>query len=147
MATIKWVYSGSLTTIFTTELNSLANGSNKITGTALDNDSGLDLYADFEFYIAAQASARSAGAYIPLYILPLVDASNPTYGGDSLDPPGSMWVGSFLLDAATTARYTSIRGVLLPPFDFHVLVMNETGQAFASSGNTLKYRRYNMSSA
>jgi len=46
-----------------------------------------------------------------------------------------------------TARYEVIRGVLLPPMDFHVLVMNETGQALAASGNTLTLRRYNMASS
>jgi len=146
MATeFKWNAPDSVETILTTELNALADGANKITGTAVSNDQAaeLDMYADFTLYLAAQGAARSAGAYVALYILPMSDGTNYPYGGDALDPAANLWTANFVFDAATTARYAVIRGVLLPPMDFHVLVMNETGQAFAATLNTLKMRRYN----
>jgi len=149
MATSKWATPESVENIFvSTELDSLGSGSNKITTSALSNDGVNEkfMYADFTLYLAEQASARSAGARVDLYILPASDGTNYPYGGDSLDPASNHWVASFLFDAAVTARYTTVRGVLLPPFNFHVLVVNETGQALASSGNTLKYTRYNIES-
>lgn len=145
---IKWEAPNSPETVLSTELNSLADGANKITTTPISNDGSTELYlyADFQLYLAAQASARDNGARVELYILPEI-SGNYCYGGDSLDPPRAMLVGSFEFDAATNARYSHIRGVMLPPTDFHVLVINETGQAFASSGNVLVTKRYNMQSS
>ena len=143
--TIKWETPASAETILSTELNSLADGANKITTTAVSNDASGELYlfADFQLYLAAQGSARSSGAHVKLFILPEI-GGNFTYGGDSLDPAVGLLAGSFEFDAATAARYSHVRGIPLPPTDFDVLVMNETGQAFASSGNVLKMERYNL---
>lgn len=148
MAVIKWGDVAAAESILTTELNALGDGANKITGTAISNDAvaELDVYADFVLYLATQGSARDAGGYCPLYILPEVDSQYP-YGGDSLDPAGNLCVGAFQFDAAVTARYAVIRGIILPPGDFHILIMNETGQALAATLNTLDMRRYNMESA
>lgn len=147
MAVIKWGDVQAAEGVLTTELNALADGANKITTSALSNDAAaeLDVYADFTLYVGVQ-TARDAGAYVSLYILPEVNSVFP-YGGDSLDPAGNLCVGAFQLDAAVTARQAHIRGIILPPDDFHVLVINETGQAFAATLNTLYMRRYNMESA
>lgn len=147
MAVFKWGDVTSQASVLTTELNSLADGANVISA-LLSNDqtAELDTFADFVFTLAAQGSARDAGAYISLYILPEVEGS-VQYGDASTDPPSTMWCGSFAFDAATTARIGTIRGVLLPPDDFYVLVMNETGQALASTGNILDYRTYNVESS
>ena len=149
MAVIKWATPDTAEDVLTTELNSLSDAANKITTTAISNDqtAELDMYADFVLSLAAQGSARDSGAHVDLYILPQSDGTNYPYGGDSLDPSSNHWVGSFMFDAATNARVEVIRGVALPPMDFHVLVINQTGQAFASSGNTLQLRRYNLESA
>jgi hypothetical protein len=145
MTTVKWEAKAGVESVLTTELNSLADDGNKITTSALSNDASneLYLYADFKLYLAEQGSARDSGGGVALYILPEVD-SDHNYGSDSLDPPVQHRVGFFEFDAAVTARESIIRGVLLPPSDFHVLVINETGQAFAASGNTLDMERYNM---
>jgi len=148
MAVIRLNTPDSPETIMTTELNSLADGSNAITGTAISNNATdeLDMYADFELLVATQGSARDAQARVEMYVLITLDGTNYTYGGASLDPPANAFVGSFLYDAATNARYGHIRGVPLPPRDFHILLINETGQALASSGNILKMSRYNLQS-
>ena len=65
-------------------------------------------------------------------------------GDDSTDPRASSLLCVFSLDAAVTARYRTFHSLPLPPFDFKLLVMNETGQNFASSGNTLKYRMHSV---
>lgn len=138
------IYSAKSTaeTILSTELNSLADDGNKITTAPLSNDASNEryLFCDLSFDIATQASARSSGATIDVYIIPEVDGTF-AYGGDSLDPSGH-FRGSFSFDAAVTARNNAIEGVKLPNSDFHVLLINNTGQALAASGNVLKMERY-----
>jgi len=138
--TSKYAAHDTATTVLSTELNSLGNGSNKITGTALSNDAATterDLFAKFSLSVAAQGSARSAGASVALYIIPEVDGTH-AYGGDSLDPSGNQYMGSFGFDAATTARVDVITDIRLPNSDFHVLLQNNTGQALAATGTVLK---------
>lgn len=143
----KWEAPASIQTYLSTELNSLADGANKL-GAKIDNvaDGENELFMVLELYLATQGSARSAGATVDVYVLPSVDDTNFCYGSDSVDPPASAYVGSFPLDAATTARYATLHNIPLPPLDFKILVINETGQAFAASGNTLKYRLYSFES-
>jgi len=138
---INWESSPSLTSYLTTELNSLADGANKI-GAAIDNSSGLDRWMDVELYINTQGSARDSGAYVAVYLIPAPDGTNYVYGGDSTDPPANTWVANLALDAATTARYIAAQMIPVPPGLFKLLFINETGQALASSGNTAGYRLY-----
>lgn len=149
MGTIKWESPTAGESVLSTALNALADAANKITATAISNDAAaeLDLYGDFTLLLAAQASARDTGARVDLYILPRSDGTNCPYGGDALTPSSNQYVGSFLLDATVTARYEILRGIVLPPMDFHVLLKNATGQALAATGNSLAMRRYNLDAA
>lgn len=143
----KWEVPASIETYLSTELNSLADGANKL-GAAVDNetDGKNELYINLELYVAAQGSARDADAHVRIYLLVSVDGTNYCYGDDSTDPPAGALFHVFDLDAATTARYVTIENLPIPPLKFKLLVMNETGQAFASSGNTLKYRLHSEES-
>lgn len=125
----------------TTELNSLADTSNKISS-AISNDAATTerrLFADFRLTLAEQAAARDAGGHVDLYIIPEVGGTY-AMGGDSLDPPQG-YAGSFVFDAAVTAREQILEGVRLPNSDFKTLLQNNTGQALAATGNTLKFER------
>ncbi len=148
MAETKWsALETSATEILGTALDSLGAGSNKITTSAQSNDASSErfLYGVWELNLAAQGTNRSTGARVDVYLLPTIDGTNYSYGGDSLDPSQSNYSFSFNLDdGALAARRVVIDGIQLPPTDFHTLVINETGQAFASSGNTLKLRRYSV---
>lgn len=149
MAIFKWAEPSAEVTLLSTEMNTLGNGSRAVMASAHVN-SGADqrnMYGDFELSLATQGSARSSGAYVELYILPTLDGTNFAYGDASLDPSPSKWRANFQYDAATTARVAIIEGILLPNCDFKVLVKNQTGQAFAASGNTLTMKKYNTQSA
>ena len=145
MTTIKWEAPASTTTYLTTELNTLGSGSNKLGGT-ISNDQAaeLEMFMSCELYLASIGSARTAGARVDLYLLHEMDGSNFSYGTDSVDPSPASWVGHFVPPEDTTAVYIHIPRIEVPPFDFKLLVQNNTGQAFASSGNIMKYALYNI---
>ena len=137
----KWEAPAAIVSYLSTELNSLADGANDL-GAKVDNvaDGENEMFLDLEFNIAAQGSSRDADGRVEIYILYSVDDTNFDMGDDSTDPRPESLLTVFSLDAATTARYRTVTGLPIAPFDFKLLVMNETGQAFASSANTLKYR-------
>jgi hypothetical protein len=145
MTTSKWTDKVSVETVMTTELNALTNADRNITATAISNDAAGEkhLYADFRIYLATQGSARSAGANVQMWIMPEVDGTYP-YGDGTLDPDTGLLVGAFGFDAATTARYSVMRMVQLPPSDFHVILKNNTGQTLAATLNTLVMERYSL---
>jgi len=143
----KWEVPATIVSYLGAGLNSLADGANDL-GAKVDNvaDGENELYLDLELYIAAQGSSRDADGRVEVYILSSVDDTNFDMGDDSTDPRPEALLHVFSLDAATTARYRTATNLPLAPFDFKLLVMNETGQAFAASGNTLKYRLHSAES-
>lgn len=147
MPTIKYEAPTSVATLLSTELNSLANGSNKLSA-AISNDAAgeLYLYADFEMYVPT-SSSRGSNARVDMYILIELDGTNYTTGGDSTDPAEDAWVGSFIFNSGTAAERHHVRNVVLPPTDFKVLLINNLGVALPSSGNLLKWSKYNLQSS
>lgn len=139
---VKWSALSSITSYLSTDLNSLASGA-QFLGAAIDNDTTRAQFMALELNLAAQGSARSAGAWVGVYLLASIDGTNFTYGSSSVDAPPSTLVARFALDASTTARYVVVVDVPLPATDFKLLLENNTGQAFAASGTTLRYVTYN----
>lgn len=145
--TFEWAAPETLATALTTQMDSLANSTSDTTGfgtlsSEIDNSAGLFQYIELEFHIATQGGARAAGAFVVAMISVAVDSAGPTYPDDS-NAAFAEQLSFFSLDAATTARTITKNGIPIPPNKFKLYVWNKTGQAFASSGNTLKYRRYN----
>ena len=139
---ILWSDLGALTAYLGAELNALADGANKL-GAEIDNTVGKSTYMLLELFVALQAGARDSGAYVGVYMLKSTDGVNFDFGADAVDPPTGSWATNFTLDAVVTARYVSVE-VPIPPCKFKILVMNETGQAFAAANSTLKYRTYSL---
>ena len=143
--TFKWVAPESLTAYLGTELNTLADSTSDTTGFSavgaeIANETDLYQYIDLQLVVATQGAARSAGAFVAVYINYAADGS--TYD-DTSNKAFSELLTVFQLDAATTARTLTKVNLPIPPIDFKLLVMQDTGQAFAATLNTLKYRRHN----
>lgn len=146
MAIFQYSSLPALTSYLSTELNSLGNGSRKL-GAALDTAQATHMAVELD--LAAQGSARSAGAQVEVYLLKSLDGGTDyDYGSDSLDPPLATLAAVLMLDAATTARVVTAMFPLPGDLQFcKLLVKNLTGQAFAASATTLKYCLYNIESA
>lgn len=137
-------YTQTATTILSTELNSLGSGSISAASSAIDNTTNLDLFMDLELVLAAQGAARSSGATVSVAIVPSLDGG--TNYPDVVDGNNEV-VAVFPLDAATTARRQVRRDVAIPPGLFKLYVRNSTGQAFAASGSTIRYRTHSITTA
>ena len=131
---------GTKVDVLTTEMNSTANGANCTLGAAWDNSSNRDYEVEFILVIATQGSARSSGAQVVVFACAQVDGTNYDDTNEITARP----VYSFSLDAATTARRLSSGPVRVSPCNMKFFTRNLTGQAFASSGNTLSVRPVNV---
>lgn len=153
MATEKWIAGSGVgftwTTLMSTELNSLALGNAVLGGTAVTNQTALDIFCDFSLVLASAAFV--APNFVGLYLYGLND-DNSSFGDSRFGtaaagpPPSNYSVGSIGIVAATQAQTGTLLRVVMPPGTWKPVVYNQSF-AFASSGNTLKYRSYNRSIA
>lgn len=154
MATEKWIAGGlqGLTwggVGFSTELNSLANGNAVLmSGTALDNSTTLDVFADISVSLGS-ITPGSGAPFIGIYIMPLnedgTSYGDGRFGSAAAGPPASAYfVGSVPCNPSSAGVVTGIiRGVVLPPGKFKLCLYNSAGVSLASSANTVDYRTYN----
>ncbi len=129
----------AITTLMTTELDSLANGSASALGTAYANQTNLNEFGDFELTVTFGGNA-TVDTTVDLYLVPATDGTNYNDGSSSVQP-ANFYRGSWVM-RATTAHKLTIHGVILPPVPFKVLVLNGSGQNFPASGSTVKMVGY-----
>ncbi len=139
MATIRQEV-GSVNNHMTTELNSIVDSGNAIGSTDIDNSTSLYLYDDLELYTNTMTYAPSPGATIDVYLVQKLDGTNLEDGNASIDPPAANLVGVFNMRSVTTAQRHTLRMIPIPPGKYRYVLINNTGQTLASSGNILKYR-------
>lgn len=154
MATEKWIAGSGVgltwTSLDTTTLNSIASGNAIQSATQIDNTTALDMFCDVEVVLASLAAV--APSFVGVFFHPL-NSDGTTYGdgrfaSSAAGPPAQgYWVGNINMVAATQAQQGTLRGIILPPAKGKFVLYNQMGIAFASSGNTLKYRTYNRSMA
>lgn len=114
-------------------------------GTAQDNSSNLDLYADFVLSVTF-GSAPTAGDTCDLYLLPSVDGgTNYSDAAVAATPPKELFAGSFYLRAVTTAQVVVLANVQIPE-KWKACLVNNSGQSFPASGSTLKYQSWHLQS-
>jgi hypothetical protein len=151
MATIK-LEAAAITSVATTELNSLANNAGAL-GAEYDNATGLYMFGLFELNVTFGTNP-TAGNTVDLYIIPAPDGTNydDAVTGASGSAPGTAYAGGFPLRAVTTAQKVPLGlgqagYIQLPPTKFKVFALNKSGQAFPSSGSTIKMVPYRYQSA
>ena len=137
----------AITTLLSTELNSLANNAAAF---GVEYDNAASLFANAVFRLEATfGSNPTAGNTIDLYLIMATDGSN--YGdytsGASGKAPVTSYIGSFPLEAKTTIHRIDIGAgpggpLPLPPTKFKLLAINKSGVSFPSSGSTIKMIPY-----
>lgn len=141
MATTEKYVLGSISSLMTTELNSLANNALAAAGSSYSNvqgGGGGDGYTlcDLELVVTFGV-APTANTGVSVWFLARPDGTNFEDGSSSVTP-ARLPDAVFPLRAVTTAQRV-VRRVALPWGVFTALLKNDgSGQAFASSGNTLK---------
>ena len=130
---------GTADTLLSTELNSLANNSNAVHATSVTLSSAGYLDAEAELLVTF-GTTPTANTPIYVWLLREIDGTNFEMGSASVTPNRPPDI-IFTITNVTTAQRI-IRSVIdIPPGPIRPLVRNAgTGQAFASSGNTLKIR-------
>ena len=142
--TLKQLKYGTLTSLETTSLNSLAANASllgsaaSISGDATD----ADLLADFEF-ACTFAVAPTVDSMVFLFLVRSVDGTNYEDASASIRAAGESGVGGFQVQSITTAQRMVIRDVSLPPGLWKPMIVN-TNQALTASGHTLKIRPHNL---
>lgn len=139
MPTVKNI-AGTITTVLSTALNSLANNSNVLSSaiTLTAGDVGYR-FGEWELYIASSAAAMTANTAFVGWIIQALDGTNDEDGGTSVTPARTPDL-VFPVRAVSTAQRLTWTSEL-PTGSFKVLLRNDgTNQAIASSGNTLKVR-------
>lgn len=141
MATTEKYLLGSQTSLLTTGLNSLASNALALSS-AFDNTQGQagDGYTlcDLEL-VVTYGSAPGANTGVSIWFLGSQDGTNYEDGDASTTPARMPDVVIPVL--ATTNAQRIVRRVVLPWGKLKALAKNDnTGQAMAASGNTLKVR-------
>lgn len=139
----KWS-STSLTTVMSTELNSVSNNTLTASASSFDNTTNLNLYADIEINLASLSP--SAGAYISLFIAESVDGTNfPSQSLADFQLTATQNLITLPIGTtAATAQRICCRQVVIPPAKFFIYFMNQTGVALGASGNTVKFLTYSL---
>lgn len=142
MADIK-LKRGALTSMLTTELNALANGSGSAASAAYDNETNLETHAICELVVDF-VSAPTAESVVSIYLIKEVDSAayEDYISGASPVTPTNGLVGQFILKNTTAAQRIASNLFELPGCAFKVAVVNSSGQAFPASGSTVKMQTF-----
>lgn len=139
--TTKWLAPEAIATALTTELNSLANGSQSAASAAIPNETDLYQYIDLELVLASLTPTGTP--YCAVYLVASLDGTNYE---DLTTSATHALLATFPMSTAVAAKRIVVKNLLLPPLGFKLAVQNQAGPALAASGNTLKYRRHNEQS-
>lgn len=147
MATLKQKAYETIVSVMTTELNSLANNARAISGAQGADGTDANLLGDFELAVTF-GTAPTLDTTVDLYLVRAADGTNYEDGDASIRPAANAFAGSFQVRNVTSAQRIVVRDVPLPPGLWKAVIHNNaTGQAFPSSGSTLKMRPHNLQSA
>lgn len=150
MAVQQWGAPTSTADVITSGMSSLANGARVASGTI---SNGTDRYTHMAVELQLGhatnvfAANPSAGAFFSLFAVPNMTGT-ALDGSTSVAPTADLFIGSIAVRGSTTmtAMRVGTFNLEIPPFDFTLLVQNNTGQALNSSLTTqvVRVRRYSL---
>lgn len=126
----------SRSTVLTTELNSLTDGSRTNAGTEITNNTNLDQYGKLELSVTFGTNP-SAGAYVQIHMLTAPGGTNYEDGSSSVDPGLHTVIASIPVRATTSAQRLMTPVFQMQPAKTKFILLNKTGQSFPASGSTL----------
>ena len=146
MATVHQTWDPDVvTTVLSTELNSLGAGAASALGTAYDNGTNLFLYGAFQVDVTF-GTGPTADTTLDLYLVPALDGTNYADGSTTVAAQNNA-VGGYTMRAVTTEQRLTIWGILLPPCKFKMQLFNNTNQGMPASGSTVKMIAYGLKAA
>lgn len=132
MGEVTWTAYETAANALTTGLNSLSDGAESAVGSEIDNTSDLDQFMDV--YIDLASLNPTGTPYVVVNVYHSVDGTN--YPGK----PNAQY--PVPTTAGSGAKHETLAHVPLTPGKTKLSLTNETNVAFASSGNTVKVRKY-----
>ena len=138
-------------TLMSTDLNSLADDTVNVGAVLPDNTSNRYFYAEFELVLASVDLSAQANPGVELYLVPSYDGTNyadvGTDASNTVYPPTQYLAAVFGVAETSAAHRAVSPHILFDPLKYTPVVINKTGAAFASSGNTLKAKYYTATTA
>jgi hypothetical protein len=135
------------------DLASMANGSTVLSTDAdITNGTNLDMIMDVSVRCAIASSTIAAGANLALWLYALLDDGS-TYGDGQLiagtqaaKTPAFAPLATIPLVAAAaqTTLVGFVQQLIIQPGSFRLAMQNNSGFAFTSGTQTVKYRTYNL---
>ena len=123
------------TDYLTTDLNALADDG-VFLGDAINNGTARDMMLKVQIQLASVDLSAQPG---PAVIIRLIESID---GGTVYEDNDSTAYSITLPVAASSAAHIRIGDLMIPPGYFKLAVVNETGAAFAATGNVLSYAPY-----
>ena len=129
-------------------------GANTVLSSVADiaNGTALDQFMDLSAGCLIASSNPLAGANLAFWIYALLD--NGTTYGDGQFVPGTQKIATptfppcavipLVPVAGQTNLYGFAQGIVIPPGSFRLAIQNNSGFAFTSGTQTVKYRTYNQ---
>jgi len=141
--TVNLIAQGTLTTLLSTELNSVGNNAYSTLGAAFNNVfatlnfQGYPL-ADIMLNLAAYTGTPVVGSYIGVWFIPAIDGANYDNAGTTISVGPDAIIP---VDALASGPYQRTITCKLPFGLFKTLAYNNgTGITLAASANTIKIR-------
>lgn len=133
-----------------TELGALANATWSSLSAEQDPTLSGYMFMDIEVSLAS-LTPTGADAAIEIYVVPTLDGTNyPNFtesGTADEQENAPYFVGSVPLSLDAEAQRQVLEGVRVPTGPFKIGVRNQSNDALASSGNTVKWRPWSYKSA
>ena len=142
-----WGNVGSVVSLLSTELNSLASAAGSAYGPEVNNNN-QPIQGTLWLHIASNSLAFTTGSFVGIYLVPsttpgTASGTYPTYtSGTSPVYSGNGYVAAININPQTQSANVvdeTLPNVFIPSGYFKTILINKSGVALPASGNTLKF--------